>query len=312
MTTHPRIAVLTGGPSCEHDVSVAGGKEVLCALGRMGYHAFPVFISRGGTWQVSPQELKDLADIVLIALKGEYGEDGTVQDILRAEQIPFTGSDALSSALGMHKVLSGNVFMAGGLQVPEFAEYRAYEPAENVRFDRITFPIVIKPADRGSSLGVSIVRTPEDVSAALDHASAYTRTVLVQQFVPGREITVGVIERNGVPKALPPIGIVSNTGDLHDHASKYAPRGSEHLVPAPLSAKEDAAVRFAARRMHELIGARGYSRSDMRVTDEGCVYVLEVNTLPDMTPRSSYLRAARAEGMELSDVLEAIIVSELS
>ncbi|MFH1188497.1 MAG: D-alanine--D-alanine ligase [bacterium] len=301
------IAVFMGGPSFEYDVSMASGREVCNTLQQNGYSVTSIHVDKNGEWSLPIQSLIDNEMVAFLALRGAYGEDGTVQDILQLHNIPFIGSDALSSALGMHKILSSNLFYAHGFDIPRFIE--VHKNSTWPVFEGITFPVIIKPADSGSSLGITVIRSYDDISAALETAFMYSRTVLIQQFVIGKEVSCAVLDNgDGIIFALPPIEIISNTNEFCDYSAKYAPYGSEHRV---LKTDESKRVMTTAVALHKLIVASGMTRSDMIITDDGMLYVLEINTLPDLTATSIMRKAAYSYGMTFPELLDSMIHTAL-
>lgn len=301
-----RVAVLMGGPSSEHGVSLASGKEVLHTLRNTGHDAFPVHIDERAAWSVPVSDLKQQGVVAFITLRGAYGEDGTIQEILRNEGIPFTGSDVLPSALGMHKVLTSKLFYAHGFEVPPTIE--VHRNAAWPDLDEALLPGIVKPAEGGSSLGVSIVRFHEDIPQAIERAFEHSRTALVQPFIQGREVSVTVLDdAMGNVFALPPIEITPNTGDFYDHVAKYAPRGADHTLFEPYDDLRRPFLMDTAISLHRLIGAENISRSDMILGDDGTLYILEINTAPDLTATSVTRKAVRAHGMEFLNLLEHMV-----
>lgn len=206
-----RVAVLMGGPSAEYDVSLSSGKNVCSFLNREKYEVLPVIISRSGEWQISPEELRKKIDVAFLALHGEFGEDGTVQSILEEAGIIYTGSGPLSSALGMNKIFSALLFRANDLNVPDFMVASKKDLPGDLKpvFD---LPWIVKPANRGSSVGVTVVRRKEDLIDAVRYALAFSRDVLIQKYLYGRELTCGVLD-DGRDKVTPlvPTEIIPKT-----------------------------------------------------------------------------------------------------
>mgnify|MGYP001615344505 FL=1 len=342
-----KVAVLMGGPSAEHEVSLASGRKVLKHLDAKKYFVEPVTVSRNGKWLLPDANRQKIgsraepssawggralaeragakklaaekADVVFIALHGAYGEDGTVQGLLETFGIPYTGSGVLASALGMDKPRSLAVFREAGLAVPDFVVARARDVAKErgnlprqiaARFE---FPLVVKPANHGSSVGVSIVKKRSDIARALGEAGKYSQEVIIQKFIRGRELTCGVLERRGKKlQALPPVEIIPKLAEFYDYRSKYADKGSEHIIPPPgIANKTIAAVEEAACAAHTAIGARGMSRSDFILGEDGILYILEINTIPGMPSTSLLPQAAAAAGIPFPRLLDVIIRSAL-
>lgn len=304
-----RVAVLMGGPSAEHEISIKSGRMVLTNLDKKKYWAKPVKISRKGKWPIIPSELKKKFDVAFIAMHGEYGEDGQVQMILGKYHIPFTGSGVRASQLGMDKIKSARIFEEVGLNIPEFAV------VGGVKKFMFNFPVVVKPIDRGSSVGVSIVRDIRELPGALESAGKYSKRVMVQKFIKGRELTCGVLEAHGKVRALPPTEIIPRSGTFFDYRAKYTAGESRELTPARLTREQLREVQKAAIKAHRAIGARGFSRTDMILADPsaggGKLYVLEINTIPGLTETSLLPQQAKADGVTFPELLDAILDAAL-
>lgn len=309
------IAVLSGGPSSEHEVSLKSGQKVLAAL-REAYDTTHVFIDRSGAWNIPPEELKKVADCVFIALHGAYGEDGSVQRELETHNIAYTGSDSLASALGMNKFLSLRLFREAGIRVPETALFvRADWKRDPVRtakevMRRITFPLVVKPNREGSSVGVAVVRDVSSLDVALADCFSFSREVLAQEFIEGREFTCGVLDHGWGESAyaLLPTEIIPRVSGFFDYRAKYEPQGSLEITPPEGLVKEKAReIRNAAKRAHQLIGASGFSRTDFMMDRRGRLFVLEINTIPGLTEESLLPKAAAVAGISFPELAERII-----
>lgn len=295
-----RVAVLVGGDSAEREISLRTGEQVLAALSPERYDAFTVDalafrrIDMGeALWDTRP-------DVVFIALHGPHGEDGSVQGMLDVMGIPYTGSGVLASALAMDKAMCKRVLRGQGIPTPWSRAVREVP----VSMDGISLPAVVKPNAQGSSFGMTIVRAPEALPAAVELALEYDSVCLIEEFVQGTEITVSVLG-NGYPKALPVLEIVPR-GEFYDFDSKYEIGGSRHIIPARISATAaEKATEFAVR-CHCTLGCSGMSRTDMIVSGDD-VTVLEVNTIPGMTPTSLLPDAAKAAGIPFGSVLDGLI-----
>jgi len=302
-----RVAVLMGGPSAEHDVSLSTGKMITEALDRARYDVKPVLISRAGEWQISPEDLKEKFDIAFIAMHGEYGEDGEVQGILERVGLPYTGSGVLPSALAMNKVLSSRLFRAHGMNVPDFVAAGKHDDLNRLRLP-FELPVVAKPIDRGSSVGVSIVRKETEIAPALERAFKFSRNAMIQRYIQGREINCAVIDDGkGSMEVLPVTEIIPKTSNFFDYYAKYTPKASEEITPARLSEEETHAVQDAAKRAHEIIGASGMSCTNFILSPDGALYILELNSIPGMTPTSLLPQAALAHGLTFPELLDRII-----
>jgi len=342
-----KVAVLMGGPSAEHEVSLHTGEEVVKNLDPRTYIAEPVMITKTGKWIVVPERsrligatavgsraraVRALAeragsreiverktDVVFIALHGKYGEDGTVQGLLDAFGMPYTGSGVLASALGMDKPRSLAIFREAGLLVPDFeivTRAEARKRGQNFMrhaIRRFGLPLAVKPADHGSSVGVSIVRKKKQLSGAIREAGKYAKEIIVQKYVKGRELTCGVLEeKTGRLLSLPPIEIVPKLGVFYDYQSKYTDGGSEHIIPPHnLPQKTISAVQAAACTAHRALGCRGMSRTDFILDARGDLYVLEINTIPGMTSTSLLPQAAAAADIPFPKLLDMLIAAAL-
>ncbi|MEX2054460.1 MAG: D-alanine--D-alanine ligase [Candidatus Colwellbacteria bacterium] len=307
MKTHKtRVALLVGGPSSEHEVSLASGRVVHANLHPSKYEVIPLVISRTGEWAIDPAHLVDFADVAFIAMHGEYGEDGVVQELLRDLGLPYTGSDHLASALGMNKILSSRLFKAHGINVPKSLVLRGYD-LPGLDMDGVELPAVVKPSNRGSSVGVGLARTVPELKAMMDRALSYSSGILVEEYIPGRELTCSVID-DGLGNVFPlPVTEIIPKAGLFDYHSKYVKGASQEITPARLSAREAGIAQANAVRAHELIAASGFSRTDMILGEDGNLYVLEVNTIPGMTETSLLPQAALAHGITLPELFDRII-----
>ena len=301
-----RVALLVGGPSSEHDVSLASGRVVHANLDKDKYDIVPVLVSHKGEWPVEPKHLKDMADVAFIAMHGEYGEDGTVQEILKNLEIPYTGSDHMASALAMNKILSRRLFRAHGMNVPHSVVFNAHESAERDWSD-VPLPAVVKPFNRGSSIGAGIARTVDEVKLALERALAYSKIALIEQYIQGRELTCAIID-DGLGHAFPlPVTEILPKSGFFDYNAKYTKGATDEVTPARILERETGLAQAVALRAHELIGASGFSETDMILGGDGDLYVLEINTIPGMTETSLLPQAALVHGMTLGELFDRII-----
>ena len=300
-----KITVVMGGPSGEHDISLQSGQGVAAALGRRGFLVEPVVIPRtpnlAQACEVTRAALmRAHPDVVFIALHGAFGEDGTIQRLCDERHLAYTGSDPLASRLGMDKVASRRRFSAAGLTVPpcEVVDMSAGATPLTHR----SYPVVVKPASQGSSLGVSIVQRPEELDSALAEAARYDQTVLIEEFIRGRELTVGVLG----DQPLPVIEIRPRQ-PFFDFTAKYTPGLTDYLVPAPLEPTIARMVQAAAMRAHEALGCRHLSRTDLILTPPHIPVILEVNTIPGFTPTSLLPKAAACLGLSYEEVCERLV-----
>jgi len=314
-----KIAVLSGGPSPEHDVSLASGKNVAANLNPDKYEVKGFVISKKGEWPVEPAELKKNFHLAFIAMHGPYGEDGTVQSMLDAVKMPYTGSSAMVSALGMNKWLSLRLFQDAGLLIPPTIHFskRAWLEGHDIIIKNIKSylpkPWVIKPNASGSSLGVKIVRDEKDLKQAMEFAFKDFKEIIVQEFIAGRELTCGVIDSGFASSAfvLPPTEIVSVGSTFFDYKAKYEPAAAMEITPARLPDSYLQAVKRIALKAHKILGCRSFSRSDFILNPKGKFYILETNTIPGMTENSLVPKAAQAMGVSFPKLLEIIVEGSL-
>ncbi len=290
-----RVAVLLGGRSAEREVSLRTGAAVAEALRRRGREVVEVDAGRE-----LARRLEELApDAAFIALHGRWGEDGTVQGLLEMLGIPYTGSGVLASALAMDKGVSKIVFRAMGVPTPDFQVLAPGAPLGELE---VAPPLVAKPVREGSTIGVAIAREPGQVAAAVAEARAHGDEVMVERFVEGREVTLGVLD--GEP--LPLVEIVPEKG-FYDYESKYTPGRTRYLCPAPLGETEARDATRAGVAAYRVLGCAGAARVDLMIDAAGRPWVLEANTIPGMTPTSLLPKAAAAAGMSFEDLCERIL-----
>ncbi len=301
-----RIAVLAGGDSPERAVSLVSGENVHRTLVALGYNADLIVID----------SLNDLVpklanvDAVFSCLHGGSGENGTVQLLLDVMGIPYTGSGALASYRAMDKGETKAIFLQKRVPTPPglaLADQGFDRFLADVRA-RLDYPLVAKPRDAGSTLGVCVVTNADELSHASRSIVEEFGTLLVERFVPGRELTVGILRVDDRHMSLP-IVEVRSPGGFFDYAAKYTDGIAEFLVPAPLDPATTDTVRSAALRAHEALGCYGYSRVDVRLGDDGVPYVLEVNSLPGMTPMSDLPRSAQAAGIGYQDLVVRMLAT---
>lgn len=313
------VAVLMGGPSHEHEVSIKSGKNVAKTLDRAKYDVKQIYISKKGEWDHDIKDVAKIADVAFIAMHGEYGEDGTVQALLDAERLRYTGSDAATSALAMNKYLSLRTFQDHGFVVPHSflvarENWKKEGPAlfEKARH-YVGYPFVVKPNASGSSVAVHIVKSPEEFVKAMDDAFVYSRHVLIQSYVRGREVTCGVLD-HGFPEsafALLPTEIVPRASHFFDYTEKYSAEGAHEITPARFPAPVLQHIQRLAVGLHKLLRCRGFSRSDFIVDEHNHVFVLETNTIPGLTEQSLLPKAALAQGISFPELLEFLVEGAL-
>ena len=339
-----RVAVLMGGPSSEHDVSLQGGKNVVEALDRRMFDVRPVVITREGRWRVASRPWHGEAagfdpyrsggwrefpgacealvhlrtrgtDVAMPVLHGRFGEDGTLQACLSAAGIAYVGSDSRGSAVTADKVRTKEVLSFHGIPTPRFEVL----PAEALKRGRpavaerlasaFGFPLVLKDPMGGSSLEVRICDDTGQVLAAMGELVPPAERLLVEAYVKGRELTSAVIEdrERGGAVALPIIEIRPRKARCFDYHEKYSNEGAEELCPAPLLPEVEQEARALGLRIHGILGLKGLSRTDMILDEQGRMHVLEVNTMPGMTSRSLVPRAAAEVGIDFKSLVQGLV-----
>jgi D-alanine-D-alanine ligase len=324
------VTVLTGGTSSERDVALASAVQVVAALRSRAHDVAVVDTARGfipqadeprllsgsvGTVPPSIDELHALerglllsglgnlavvrdSDVLFLALHGGRGEDGTIQALLDVVGVPYTGSGPLGSAMAMDKDVSKRLFRAAGVPTGDWV----MAPAERARIDReLGWPVVVKPSKQGSTVGLTVVKDPGEYQAAVELAFRYDDEVMVERFLPGRELTVGVLEGQALA-----VGEIVPRHEIFDYECKYTPGMSQEIFPADLPAEVARECQRLALLAHEALKLGGYSRVDFRLTPDGEAFCLEVNTLPGMTATSLLPQAALAVGIGFPDLCERI------
>ena len=331
-----RITVLLGGTSSERDVSIASGLRIADALRSRGHAVSSVDTVTGPlseederrllqapvmkTTPPTQEELRRMGedalerlagflpapadtDVVFLGLHGGTGEDGTLQALLDLVGLPYTGSGHLASALAMDKDLSKRLFRAAGVQTPDWlmAPASAAEVAES-----IGFPAIVKPAREGSTVGLTLVRSADGLAAAIAEASRFDSEVMIEQYIPGRELTVGVLGDRALP-----VGEIIPKHEIYDYECKYTPGMAEERFPADVTTQQARTLQQQALDAFRALKLRGYARIDFRMTTTGDTYCLEANTLPGMTELSLIPQGARAAGISFPELCERIALLAL-
>jgi len=324
-----KVAVLFGGTTEERDVSIASGAQVVRALRDAGHEVVAVDTARGvlgaeaerqllkhGIAPAPPAESSldllrtgdatailrapelDGVDLLFLALHGGAGEGGALQALLDLAGVPYTGSGMLGSALAMDKDISKRLFQLAGVPTPEWL-MAPVDEAEVAA--RIGWPVVVKPSKQGSSVGLTVVRRPEQLAPALQLASRFDDEVMIERFVPGRELTVPILGEQPLP-----VGEIVSSHEVFDYEAKYQPGGAREIFPADLTGPQTAAVQLHASRAHRALKLRGFSRIDFRLDAAGDFWCLEANTLPGLTGASLFPKGAAAAGISFPDVCDRI------
>jgi D-alanine-D-alanine ligase len=295
-----RIGVLMGGLSAEREISLQSGENVLGALVERNYRAVRLYVDR----DIDLVLRQSNVDMVFNALHGRYGEDGCIQGLLEIMGIPYTGSSVLASSLAMHKIKAKELFRLHNLPTPPYyvLSREQFVSLEEVH-GAFGFPVIVKPTGEGSSVGVSRADDLEQLECACEEAFRFDDVLLVERFIVGKEVHVGIVG----DKALGGIEIESHN-EIFDYQAKYTPGHATYHMPARLSPERYRGILTQALRAHQSLGCSGASRVNMIVSDLGNEYILEVNTLPGLTPASLLPKIAAYSGMSFADLVEAILV----
>ena len=294
-----RVGVLMGGLSAERDISIKTGDAVAGALESRGYAVEKIFVDRDLDRALRQTKI----DVAFLALHGRYGEDGCVQGMLEIFGIPYTGSDVLASALAMNKVKAKELFRYRNLPTPpSYVIERDHEGSIEDEHAGFGFPAVVKPANEGSSIGVALARDIGDLEHAIEEAFRFDHQVLVERFIDGIEISVAVLN----DRALGAIEIAPAEA-FFDYGAKYTAGRTHYHMPARLSPEAYRGVLTHAEAAHRALGCTGATRVDMIVSPLGNEFVLEVNTIPGMTPTSLLPKIARHAGLSFEDLAEEIL-----
>lgn len=296
-----RIALLAGGNSSEREVSLKGAEAVKKALEKLG-HRYEFFDPA--------KDLPELAkrakefDCAFLVVHGPGGEDGTLQGFLDSIGLVYQGADVLGSALAMHKGISKNLYKLAGLKVPEGKSFLKEKSFEKIKdyIKKKGFPIVVKPATQGSSVGLSIVKKEEDLKEAIEKAFEIDEEILVEEYLKGKEITVGILD----DKPLPVVEIIPKVSEIFDYKTKYTPGLAEEVCPARLSEILTKKAQEYGLIAHKVLRLRDYSRTDMIVVGEE-IYVLETNTIPGMTETSLLPLAASVAGYSFEALVQKLL-----
>jgi D-alanine-D-alanine ligase len=303
-----KVAVLCGGDSLEREVSLRSGARVHEALLREGFRAELI---RVDSYHGLPQQLAPFP-VVFNILHGGAGEDGTVQLLLELLGKAYVGSGPLSCAWAMDKHETHRLLAARGVPVPPWLTYRGGQLDQFLdQAVQLGFPLVIKPRDQGSSVGVFQVRDTGELASRAEEVLEGFGSLLVEKFIPGRELTCGVLELDGAD-TLPVVELRPRRGELFDWEAKYSPGACEFLCPAPLSSGEEERVARVAREAFLALGCRDLARVDIRLAEDGTPYVLELNTLPGLTEMSTLPRAAAAAGLPYERLVASLVERALA
>lgn len=327
----PRVLVFLGGVSREHDISMMTGAAIIASLPAAGYEPVPCVIGRDGS--MSFPDAGDLAasvpsmsfaeaigriasiapDCVFIGLHGTVGEDGRIQSLCDLMGLPYVGSDSIGSAVGIDKWVTKAVYQASGVPTPAGLMLQGRElddrSALDAALDITGIPVVLKATREGSSFGVTIVRERERFDDGLRQVRGTSDMLVFEAYKKGREFSVPVLEDplTGVPRTLPIIEIVVHKADFFDYGSKYDPAAADEVCPARVEEGAAQRMRQAALLAHRALMLSGYSRTDFILDPDGAIWALETNTLPGMTDKSLFPKAAAAAGISYPNLLSALV-----
>ncbi|MEO0144091.1 MAG: D-alanine--D-alanine ligase [candidate division WOR-3 bacterium] len=303
-----RICVLCGGWSSEREVSLRSGNGVYNALKKLGYDAYLVDMNKNFESQI------ENFDVIYIMLHGRPGEDGTIQSYLELKNKKYTGSGPFASFIGIDKVIFKNLLIQNNILTPKFISFSKEEEIEEIvenilkNFD---FPIVIKPRYEGSSVDVHILKDEKNLKEAVELIVNKYNYGIVEEFIKGREITIGILGTGKKAFALPIIEIKPIISEFYDYKAKYTKGGSEYIVPADIDKNISKEIQEIALKIHRIINARAFSRVDAILKDNKA-YILEINTIPGMTETSLLPKAASAINMSYEELVEFILKDSLN
>jgi D-alanine-D-alanine ligase len=295
-----RIGLLMGGLSREREISLKTGKAILKGLTEKGYAVTPIDVGP----DVARRVVEEKIECAFLALHGRFGEDGTIQGMLELMRIPYTGSGVLASALAIHKVMTKKIFLCEKIPTPPF-EVLLRREIEKAPLKRVSLPLplVVKPAREGSTIGISVARTEADLKDALREAGKYDDEILIEAFVRGKEITVGILGE--IP--LPVIEIAPKSG-FYDYHSKYTKGETDYIIPARIPRERYLYAQQISFEAFRALGCSGCARIDLMTDEEGNPFIIDVNTMPGMTETSLLPQAAAYAGISFEDLVERILL----
>jgi D-alanine-D-alanine ligase len=291
---------MMGGLSREREISLKTGKAILKALTEKGYTVTSIDVGN----DIAEKMVKEKVECAFLALHGRFGEDGTIQGMLELMRIPYTGSGVLASALAMHKIMSKKIFLCEKIPTPRFEVFQREEIKKDLpkRFS-LPLPVVVKPAREGSTIGISIVWKDEDLGPALKQAGKYDEEILVEEFMKGKEITVGILDN--IP--LPVVEIVPKSG-FYDYYSKYTKGETQYILPARIPREKYLHAQEISLGAFQKLGCSGVARVDLMTDENEDPFVIDVNTMPGMTETSLLPKAANYAGIPFEDLVERILL----
>ncbi len=303
-----KIGVICGGISAEREISLRSGENIYQALIRLGLNAIKLEVGEEMVKQIQSSNI----DFAYIALHGKIGEDGCLQGLLEIMNIPYTGSGVLASAIGMDKVATKRMLIANGLNTPAFEVICPLMLDDDLQkvVENISFPMMIKPASEGSSIGISILNNREELfTSATELIKSYDK-IFVEEFVQGKEVTTGVIKTDGNPIALPILEL-KPANEFYDYEAKYTKGKTEFILPANLDSDVYLKVQEHAVKVYKTIGCEGAARIDSIIEENGKEWVIEINSSPGMTETSDLPAQAKEAGIDFDSLVKKIILSAL-
>lgn len=296
-----RVAVLFGGTSAEREVSLKSGHAVLDALKNAGVDAFGIDVGTDFLQKISSEQF----DRAFIMLHGRGGEDGTIQGVLEYAGIPYTGSGVLASALAMNKLRTKQIWHGLGLLTPQHAVPTSAIECSSIA-ETLGFPLVVKPVNEGSSIGISKVNNLDALIEAWELATEFDNQILVEKFISGPEFTIGILGK----EILPPIRVGTNH-DFYDYDAKYLADDTSYQIPCGLTADQEEALKKLVARACAALDIRDWARADVMQDEQGRFWLLEINTVPGMTDHSLFPMAAKALGLDFNQLVVAILSGTL-
>lgn len=292
-----------GGPSTEREISLRSGKAVYESFIHQGLNTVAIDIKTDCVGENMRLLKSHSVDCVFIALHGRFGEDGRIQELLEDLGITYTGSGVLASGLAMDKIASRRIFEIHGLAVPRYQVINKFSYAKNWQVNSpLKMPLVVKPATHGSSIGLSLVAEKEGLDKAINIALGFDENILIEEYIPGREVTVGILAE----KVLPVVEIIPRL-KFFDYQAKYSAGLTDYRVPADIEEGVLRKVQQAALNAHKFLNCSGCSRVDIILSRDNIPYILEVNTIPGLTETSLLPKAARAGGIEFGQLCRKLI-----
>lgn len=295
-----KVGVLMGGWSDEREISLATGQAIIEALKTKGWRVVGIDVDKQVWERIKAEDIT----VAFLALHGRFGEDGSIQGMLEIMDIPYTGSGILASSLAINKIAAKRIFQSCQIPTPCFMVLeRGEKYIENSPFG---YPVVVKPCSQGSTIGIHIVTTHSELSTAIRDTLRYDDTILLEEFITGRELTVGIVDS----EAFPVVEIIPKSG-FYDFHAKYTPGETEYLCPAEIDESLTIKTQELGLSAHHALGCRDLSRVDFRLREDGALFCLEVNTIPGMTETSLLPKAAGQKGIAFPDLTEKILIMAL-